>query len=118
MHLEITAEVLIKQLGFEVNESLLKKAQNVIDNTEGFDKFANHLISLNDFLKHVNGYIDFSNSYDYLKIVEEEASQEINTEFEDKVQSWANKYNIKLALADHTKQNHRKVYYIKGVYKT
>jgi hypothetical protein len=115
MHLEVTAEVLIKQLGFEVNDSLLEKADKVISNTDGYDEFANHIISLNDFLKHVNGYIDFSNSYDYLKIIEEEASQEITNEFEDKVKSWATKYHIELEFVQKDdKSTHRTVYYIKG----
>jgi hypothetical protein len=115
MHLEVTAEVLIKQLGLEPNESLLQKAQKVIDNTKGYEEFANHIISLNDFLKHVNGYIDFSNSYDYLKIIEEEASQEITDEFEDKVKAWADKYHIELEFVQKdTKAVHRTVYYIKG----
>ena len=115
MHLEVTAEVLIKQLGFEVNESLLEKANKVMNNTNGYDEFANHIISLNDFLKHVNGYIDFSNSHDYLKIIEEEASQAINDEFEDKIQSWATKYHIELEFVQKDgKATHRTMYYIKG----
>ncbi len=51
MQLEVSAEVILSQLGYSQNEASLKQAQKMIEVTQGFDKFAKHILSLNDHLK-------------------------------------------------------------------
>jgi uncharacterized coiled-coil protein SlyX len=97
---------LLKQLGY--NENNLKELENVKQNTTNFEKIKNHLVSLNDKLKHVNGFIAFSNSVPHLKI-KIENSGELLEEAKDIIKKWAEKYNVVL---EKVKEN---VFYIKGV---
>lgn len=110
MQLDISAEVLLSQLGYSKSDSSLKQAQMVIDTTKEFGKFSKHIISLNDHLKKMNAYIALSNSTEYLKIkCDENDADEILEEFHEEVNHWANKYNVKLQ-----KLPSKEVYYILG----
>lgn len=110
MNIEITPEVLVKQLGMGDNPHEIEQMQRVIDNTAGFEKFASHLISLNDFLQHIKGYIALSNTVDKLKIkCDENDSQEILREFHEKVDAWSQKYKVKVE-----KVYNKETYYIIG----
>ena len=109
MHLEVTPEVLIAQLKLGSGDSTLTQVQKVIQNTKNFDKFAKHIISLNDKLKHLNGYISLSNSEDYLKIKCHDENDKIIQEFKDEVENWGNKYQVALK-----KVENKDVYYILG----
>ena len=110
MQIEMTAEVVLSQLGYTKSENSLKQAESVIENTENFNKFAKHIISLNDHLKKMNAYVGLSNKTDYLKIkCDENDADEILEEFHEEVQHWANKYNVKLE-----KLNNKPIYYILG----
>ena len=68
MHIEITPENLLIQLGYPANPVMIKQMEVIIANTEHFDTFSKHILSLNDELKHLNGFIAISNSTQYLKI--------------------------------------------------
>ncbi len=110
MQLNISAEVLLSQLGYSKSDSSLEQAQIVIDKTKEFDKFSKHIISLNDHLKKMNAYVTLSNSTEYLKIkCDENDADEILEEFHAEISHWANKYNIKLQ-----KLPSKEVYYILG----
>ena len=110
MQLEMSAEVVLSQLGYAKSENSLKQAQTMIDKTENFDKFAKHIISLNDHLKKMNAYVGLSNKTDFLKIkCDENDADEIIQEFHEEVSHWANKYHVKLEQsADNA------IYYILG----
>ena len=54
MQINMTAEVVLSQLGYTKSENALKQAEIMITKTENFDKFAKHIISLNDHLKKIN----------------------------------------------------------------
>ena len=112
MNIEITAESLIRSLGLHTTDgTLVKQAQKIINNTRGFDKFAKHIISLNDSLKHIDSYVALSNSVDYFKIkCEQTNSENIVKEFTEIVEHFANKYNVTLE-----KVANKEVYYIIGV---
>ena len=62
MHLEITPEVIVSQLDIGKTEASLKQATKAIENTRDFNKFSKHIISLNDKLKHMHGFVSLSNS--------------------------------------------------------
>jgi protein subunit release factor A len=110
MQLEVSAEVLLSQLGYTKSDSSLKQAQIVIEQTKDFDKFSKHLLSLNDHLKKMNAYVGLSNSSEYLKIkCDENDAQEILDEFHEEVNHWADKYNVDLQKLDN-----KHVYYILG----
>jgi hypothetical protein len=110
MHLEITPEVLVAQLDLGHGDATLKQTQTAIENTKGFDKFSKHIISLNDKLKHMNGYITLSNSHPYFKIKCDQAdSAEILQEFKDEINHWSDKYEVELQKVDN-----KDVYYIIG----
>lgn len=110
MQLEISAEVILSQLGYSVNESSLKQAQKMIEVTTNFDKFAKHILTLNDHLKKINAYVALSNTTEHLKIkCDENDSKEILKAFHDEVMHWADKYNVKLE-----KLPKKEVYYILG----
>jgi hypothetical protein len=110
MYLEITAEVLLSQFGYHNNDNIIRQIQSRMDNTNGFDKFSKHLISLNDKLKRLNGYIAISNSDEVFKIkCDEMINKDIIEEFDTMVNNWANKYNVNLK-----KLENKNVYYILG----
>lgn len=110
MQLEVSAEVILSQLGYSKNESSLKQAQKMIEETSNFDKFAKHIFALNDHLKKMNAYVGLSNKTNYLKIkCDENDAQEIIEEFHEEVTHWADKYNIKLERVEK-----KPLYYIIG----
>jgi hypothetical protein len=110
MNIEITPEVLVKQLGMGDSAHEIEQMQRVINNTEGFEKFASHIISLSDSLKHLNAYIALSNTVDKLKIkCDENDAKELLEEFHEKVTAWGQKYKVKLE-----KVYNKETYYILG----
>ncbi len=110
MQIEMSPEVVLSQLGYSRSDSALKQAETMIQNTENFEKFAKHIISLNDHLKKMNAYVGFSNKTEYLKIkCDENDANEILEEFHSEVLHWADKYNVKLQKIDN-----KPIYYILG----
>jgi hypothetical protein len=110
MHIDVTAEVLLLQLGYSNNDHILTQIQERIDNTNGFDKFSKHIISLNDKLKHMNGYIAISNSEKYFKIkCDEQDVPAVISEFNNEVERFASKYSVNIKKLDN-----KNVYYILG----
>ncbi|RXJ79396.1 hypothetical protein [Arcobacter sp. F2176] len=111
MQIEMSPEVVLSQLGYSKSESALKQAEVMIKNTKDFEKFAKHIISLNDHLKKMNAYVGFSNKTEYLKIkCDENDSDEILKEFHNEVSHWADKYGVKVQQI-----SERPIYYILGV---
>ena len=110
MHLELTPEALLSQFGYQKSEPMLKQMENIISNTNNFNSFSQHLLSLQDNLARLKGYIAMSNSENYLKIKRgEELSDEIAQEYKNTVINWANKYKIELQNVKNTS-----TYYILG----
>ena len=97
----------LKQLGY--NESDLKRFEEVIKNTPGFEKIINHIVSLNDKLKHTNSFVAFSNSVPHFKIKIESKSNELKEEAREIIEKWAKKYNV---ILEEVKEG---VFYIKKV---
>ncbi|ADG94032.1 conserved hypothetical protein [Arcobacter nitrofigilis DSM 7299] len=111
MQIEMSPEVVLSQLGYSKSESALKQAEIMIKNTKDFEKFAKHIISLNDHLKKMNAYVGFSNKTEYLKIkCDENDSDEILKEFHNEVSHWADKYGVEVQQI-----SERPIYYILGV---
>ena len=97
MQLDVSAEVILSQLGYSKNDASLQQAEKIINSTSNFDKFSKHIFTLNDHLKKMNAYVALSNKSDYLKIkCDENDSNEILEEFHNEVSHWADKYNVKL----------------------
>jgi len=111
MNLEITPEVIIKQLELGDSQSIKNQVDEAILNTKNFQMFSKHIISLNDKLKHMNSYIALSNSKPYFKIKCDVSndSKEIVDEFITEVEHFADKYHISLEKVDG-----KEVYYILG----
>jgi hypothetical protein len=112
MHLEVTTDVLISQLGYSKNEHIIKQMEDIIKNTKNFDKFSKHIISLNDSLKKMGAFVALSNSNNYLKIkcANTDATQ-IVKEFHESVKYFSEKYDIECE-----KIPSKEVYYIRGKY--
>jgi hypothetical protein len=51
MKLDVTAEVILSQLGYSNNEASLKQAQKAIDVTKGYEKFANGSVYKGDYVQ-------------------------------------------------------------------
>jgi len=105
--MKLVKEGVLKQLGY--NESDLKRLEEVIKNTPGFEKIINHIVSLNDKLKHTNSFVAFSNSVPHLKIKIEAATKELEEEAREIIEKWAKKYNV---ILEEVKEG---VFYIKKV---
>jgi len=110
MHIELTTDSLLSQLGYSINESSSKQMENIVNNTLNFDKFSKHLLGLNDNLKHTNSYIAMSNSHNYFKIKSETTNETLLEEFNELVTKWATKYNVTIQ-----KIENKNVYYIIGI---
>ncbi len=110
MHLDLTPEALLVQLGYTKSEQTLRQINEIIDNTAGFDKFSQHLPSFNDALAVEKGFIAMSNSEKYLKIkCNEDSSADNLSAFTALVNHWADKYKLELQEVDN-----KNTYYIVG----
>jgi len=68
MQIDLSAEALLSQLGYSKTESSIEQMEKIIDNTSEFDKFSKHLLSLNDHLAPIKGFIGMSSTQNNLKI--------------------------------------------------
>lgn len=110
MHLDLTPEALLTQLGYTNNDQTLKQINNIIANTKGFDKFSHHIPSFNDALAVEKAFIAMSNSEDHLKIkCEEDPSADNLSAFNTLVKHWADKYKLEIEKVDN-----KNTYYILG----
>jgi len=97
MDINLTPEALLSQLGYTKTEPSIKQMEKTINNTNGFNKFSKHILGLHDQLAHLKGFIALSNSKDVFKIKRSaDVSKEIEEEFTNLVEGWANKYKIEL----------------------
>ncbi|MGK0255818.1 MAG: hypothetical protein ACI81I_000425 [Arcobacteraceae bacterium] len=110
MNLEITPEVIASQLSIGKTVSSLKQIGININNTQDFNSFSKHIISLNDKLRHMHAYVGLSNKEPYFKIkCDNVDSQEIKKEFLDVVNHWSGKYNVNIRQLDD-----KNIFYIIG----
>jgi len=112
MHLNLIPEALLVQLGYVKNDQTLKQINTIINNTNGFEKFSQHLPSFNDALAVEKGFIAMSNTHNHLKIkCNEDISANNLSAFTQLVTHWAEKYKLKLK-----KVENKNTYYIIGQY--
>jgi len=110
MHIDITPEVIVTQLNLGHGEATLEQTKKAINTTKNFNKFSKHILSLNDKLKHINGYIALSNSKPCFKIkCDTVENSEILKEFTDITTLWSEKYDVAIQKVDN-----KDVYYIIG----
>jgi len=110
MNINLTPEALLLQLGYSKTEHSIKQMEKIINNTNRFEKFSNHILSLHDNLAPIKGFVAMSNSQDNLKIKgSHDISDEVSKEFKEKVEKWATKYKVKIQ-----KVSNKPTYYILG----
>ncbi len=110
MHLELTPEALLTQLGYTKTDKSIEQIKKTIANTKGFENFSKHILTLHDELAHLKGFVALSNSKDVFKIKgSQNTSKEIQDEFSNIVNRWANKYKITIE-----KVANKPTYYILG----
>ena len=97
MHLELTTEALLAQLGHTQNTQSIKQMNAIIENTKNFNHFSQHIPSFNDALSVEKAFIAMSNSEKYLKIkCQEDTSADNLSAFTALVEHWADKYKLNL----------------------
>ena len=97
MHIDLSPEALLTQLGYSSSEKSVEQMKKIIDNTKGFENFSKHILSLHDELAHIKGIVALSNSKDVFKIKgSDTTSKEIQEEFKELVINWSNKYKIEI----------------------
>jgi len=110
MHLDLTPEALLTQLGYTHSDQTLKQINDIMTNTKGFAKFSQHIPSFNDALAVEKGFIAMSNSENYLKIkCEEDTSADNISAFNALVKHWIDKYKLQIEKVDN-----KNTYYILG----
>jgi len=110
MHLNLTPEALLVQLGYTKSDQTLKQINDIISNTEGLERFSQHIPSFNDALAVEKAFIAMSNSEDHLKIkCDEDCSADNLSAFTELVNHWADKYKLELKKVDN-----KNTYYIIG----
>jgi len=100
MHIDITPENLLVQLGYPLNEALLKQMERAIAATRGFDTFSRHLLNLKDELSRYEGYLALSNSRDLLKIKSDATRPEEIEAYRAFLDKWARKYKVTLEAVE------------------
>jgi hypothetical protein len=109
MHIDITPENLLIQLGYPVNDALMAQMQRTMEATSSFDAFSKHLLALKDEIEHYDGYLALSNSRDALKI-KSDATQVAEVEaYRNVLKKWSDKYKVALQQVGETN-----TYYILG----
>ncbi|CAA6801154.1 MAG: Unknown protein [uncultured Sulfurovum sp.] len=110
MQIDLSPEALLAQLGYGTSTQSIDHIKRIIDNTNGFENFSKHILSLHDELAHIKGVVALSNSKDFFKIKgSQNTSKEIQEEFSELIKNWSKKYKIK------TEQVGKKpTYYILG----
>jgi hypothetical protein len=97
MHIDLSPEALLTQLGYSATEQSIEQMKKAIDNTNGFESFSKHLLSLHDELAHIKGVVALSSSKDVFKIKGSvNTSKEIQQEFTELVKHWSEKYKINI----------------------
>jgi hypothetical protein len=109
MHIDITPENLLIQLGYPVNDAMLAQMERTLSGTSGFDTFSRHILSLKDEIAHLDGYIALSNSRDVLKIKSDAVQPDEVAAYRDTLEKWAHKYKVALEQVGTTN-----TYYILG----
>jgi len=96
MHIEITPENLLIQLGYQPTPTLLKQMKTIMTQTSNFSHFSKHLLSLKDELQPIGAFIAMSNSQEYLKVKLESASDSEVSVFVKTLKKWGEKYKVAL----------------------
>jgi hypothetical protein len=96
MHIDITPENLLIQLGYPVNDAMMAQMERTLTSTKGFDTFSKHILSLKDEIALHDGYIALSNSRDALKIKSDAAQHEEAVAYRETLQKWSEKYKVDL----------------------
>lgn len=110
MHIDLSPEALLTQLGYATSTQSIDQIKRTIDNSNGFENFSKHLLALHDELAHLKGVVALSNSKDVFKIKgSEDTSKEIQNEFTELVKHWSSKYKINIEQV-----GKRPTYYILG----
>lgn len=110
MHLELTPEALLLQLGYTQTPQTLTQMKNIIKHTKNFEKFSQHIPAFNDALAIEKAFIGMSNSESYLKIkCQEDPSADNLSAFTNLVMRWAEKYKLELRQVEN-----KPTYYIIG----
>ncbi|MDQ7084508.1 MAG: hypothetical protein Q9M36_06075 [Sulfurovum sp.] len=92
MHLALSAEALLAQLGYHTTEQTLKQMNTILDNSKNIAQFLPHIPSFNDALAVEKGFIAMSNSQDYLKIkCNEDSSADNLSGFNTLLNHWSEK---------------------------
>lgn len=99
----------ITQLGYDTNEHIIQQMNSILNKNGNITKLFNHLITLHDKLKHINGFVAMSNSENVLKIKCENSSPKLLEEFHEIVKKFKDKYKLNLK-----KLENKEVYYIVG----
>ncbi len=111
MQIDVTPEVILSQLGIAKSQSAFTQVEKAIKNTKDFNKFAKHLIHLNDELQPLKAYIALSNSKDYFKIkCDQIDSPKVIEEFHNIIEKFSNKFNVKMEQVPN-----KEVFYILGI---
>jgi hypothetical protein len=109
MHIDITPENLLIQLGYPVNDAMQAQMEQTLLATKNFDTFSKHIFSLKDELTRYDGYIALSNSRDALKIKSDATQADEVAAYRKVISDWGNKYRVELQQVANTN-----TYYILG----
>ena len=96
MHIDVTPETLLIQLGYPRSDALLAQMERTIAATDGFETFAHHLLTLKDAIARYEGYIALSNSRDALKIKSDAVQPDEIEAYRQALVHWSDKYKVAL----------------------
>ncbi len=110
MQIEMSAEVLLKQLKLSVTDKTIKQMETILANTKGLEHFYKHLFAFNDNLAHVDAFIAPSSSVDLLKVKFHGSDETYRNNFHEAVKHFSDKYKVVIDPVEG-----KDTYYIKGI---
>ncbi len=110
--MQISAEGVLTQLGYNRDENTLRQFEAIAKNTPGFEQIQKHIVALHDHLKNFGGFVAMSNSVNHLKIKIDANEASTIEAAKEEIERWAQKYNVNLQ-----KVPNKETYYILGIYK-
>ncbi len=102
MHITITPDNLLTQLGYPHTDALYAQMERTLAATPGFDTFSKHLLNLKDDIAVFEGYIALSNSRDVLKIKSDASHPGEVEAYKETLKKWADKYKVSLEQVGET----------------
>lgn len=89
-------EAILTHLGYQPNAQLISQADEIVNNTPGFEKFKKHLMTLHEHLKIDDAFVALSNSENFFKIKCIAQDEVVKKRALTRIDTFAKKYKVEI----------------------